>query len=116
MLPGNFCYTSWRFAFQRLPVESAFAGHNNVSLSHFFFELEDFSNDLKARTQLGATEAHQSKTKAPSCPSAGRIPKFATNLTGDNIGQLRECLLENDDLCRCCPLLRPKYTSCAAFA
>src|SRR6266404_3466145 len=116
MLPRNLCYTSRRFAFQCLPVEFAFAGHNNVRLNHFLFEFEDFGNELKARTQLCATEAHQSKTETASGPRAGRIPKFATKLAGNNIGQSRERLLENDDLFRCRALLWAKYTSCAAFA
>src|SRR6266404_238364 len=105
MLARNLCYTSRRFAFQCLRVESAFAGYNNISLLHFLFELEDFSNNPKARTQLRATESHQPETETASGSRAGRIPKFATKLARNNIGQSRECLLENRDLFRCRTLL-----------
>src|SRR5438270_13290939 len=116
MLPRNLCYTSWRFAFQRLPVKLAFAGHNNVSLRYFVFELKAFSNDFKARTHSCAAEAYQSKAETTSCTRARCIPNFASKVAGNNIGQCRQRLLKNDDLFRCRAFLRAKYTSRAPFA
>ena len=115
MLPRNLCYTSRRFAFQCLTVEPPFAGHNDVRLPHSLFEFEHFGNNLKTRTQLCPTEGHQSKTETASRARASCILKFATKFARTNIGQFRQCLLENNDLFRRRALLRAKYTSCAAF-